>query len=38
MEELRLPDAVDTVICGADDGWRNNPKHVEQFKDKINCV
>jgi len=33
-----VPDAVDTVICAADDGWRNHPKHVEQFRDKINCV
>jgi len=32
------PDAVDTVICAPDDGWRNQPKHVEQFKDKIICV
>ena len=33
-----VPDAVDTVICASDDGWRNHPKHVEQFMDKINCV
>ena len=33
-----VPDAVDTVICAPDDGWRNHPKHVEQFTDKINCV
>jgi len=33
-----VPDAVDTVICANDDGWRNHPKHVEQFTDKINCV
>ena len=33
-----VPDAVDTVICAADDGWRDHPKHVEQFTDKINCV
>jgi len=26
------------VICTPDDGWRNHPKHVEQFTDKINCV
>ena len=29
---------VDTVICAPDDGWRNHPKHVEQFTDKIDCV
>ena len=34
---LLLP-AVDTVVCAPDDGWRYNPKHVEQFPDKINCV
>jgi len=33
-----VPDAVDTVICAPDDGWRNHPKHVEQFTDKINCL
>ena len=33
-----IPDAVDTVICASDDGWRNHPKHVEQFTDKINCI
>ena len=33
-----VPDAADTVICADDDGWRNHPKHVEQFIDKINCV
>ena len=33
-----VPHAVDTVICSPDDGWRNHPKHVEQFTDKINCV
>jgi len=33
-----VPDAVDTVICAPDDGWRDHPKHVEQFTDKINCV
>ena len=25
-------------VCVTDDGWRNNPKHVEQFTDEINCV
>jgi len=29
---------VDTVICAPDDGWRNHPKHVDQFTDKINRV
>jgi len=33
-----VPDAVDRVICAPDDGWRDHPKHVEQFTDKINCV
>ena len=32
-----MPDAVDTVICAPDDGWRYHPKHVEQFQ-VINCV
>jgi hypothetical protein len=27
------PDAVDTVVCGLDDGWKYHPKHVEQFPD-----
>ena len=34
----QIPDAVDTVVCAPDDGWRNHPKHVEQFPDKINRV
>jgi hypothetical protein len=29
------PDAVDTVVCAPDDGWRNHPKHVEKFPDKL---
>ena len=33
-----MPDAVNTVICVPDDGWRNHPKHVEQFTYKINCI
>jgi len=33
-----VPDAVDTVICAPDDGWRNHTKHVEQFTDKIDRV
>jgi len=28
-----MPDAVDTVVCTPDDGWRSHPKHVEQFPD-----
>jgi hypothetical protein len=27
----QIPDAVDTVVCAPDDGWRYYPKHVEQF-------
>jgi len=34
----QIPDAVDTVDCAPDDGWRYHPKHVEQFPDEINCV
>jgi hypothetical protein len=34
----QIPDAVDTVVCAPDDGWRYHPKHVEQFPDEINCV
>jgi hypothetical protein len=33
-----MPDAIDTVVCAPDDGCRYHPKHVEQFRDKINCV
>jgi hypothetical protein len=33
-----MPDAVDTVVCAPDDGWRCHPKRVEQFPDIINCV
>jgi hypothetical protein len=29
-----LPDAVDTVVCAPDDGWKYHPKHAEQFPDK----
>jgi hypothetical protein len=25
----QIPDAVDTVVCAPDDGWRYHPKHVE---------
>ena len=28
-----MPDAVHTVVCAPDDGWRYRPKHVEQFPD-----
>jgi len=28
-----VPDAVDTVVCAPDDGWRYHPKHVEQFSE-----
>jgi hypothetical protein len=33
-----MPDAVDKVVCAPDDEWRYDPKHVDQFPDKINCV
>jgi hypothetical protein len=29
----QIPDAVDTVVCVPDDGWKYHPKHVEQFPD-----
>jgi hypothetical protein len=29
----QIPDAVDTVICAPDDGWKYHPKHAEQFPD-----
>jgi hypothetical protein len=29
----KIPDAVDTVVCAPDNGWRYHPKHVEQFPD-----
>jgi hypothetical protein len=32
------PDAVDTVVWAAEDGWWYHQKHVEHFPDKINCV
>ena len=35
---VKIPDAVDTVVCAPDDGWWYHPKHVEQSPDKINCV
>jgi hypothetical protein len=33
-----MPHAVDTVVCAPDNGWWYNPKHVEQFTYKINCL
>jgi len=33
-----VPDVVGAVTCAPDDGWRDRPKHVERFTDKINCV
>jgi len=35
---VQIPDALDTVACAPDDGWRYHPKHVEQFPDIINCI
>jgi len=29
----QIPDAVDTVVCAPDGGWKYHPKHVEQFPD-----
>jgi hypothetical protein len=29
----QIPDAVDTVVCAPDDGWKYHPKHEEQFPD-----
>jgi hypothetical protein len=29
----QIPDAVDTVVCAPDYGWKDHPKHVEQFPD-----
>jgi hypothetical protein len=28
-----MSDAVNTVVCAPDDGWKYHPKHVEQFPD-----
>jgi hypothetical protein len=28
-----MPDAVDTVVCAPDDGWKYHPKRLEQFAD-----
>jgi hypothetical protein len=30
----QIPDAVDTVVCAPDDGWKYHPKRVEQYPDK----
>jgi hypothetical protein len=30
---LQIPDAVDTVLCAPDVGWKYHPKHVEEFRD-----
>ena len=29
----QISDAVNTVVCAPDDGWKYHPKHVEQFPD-----
>jgi hypothetical protein len=29
----QILNAVDTVVCAPDDGWRYHPKYVEQFPD-----
>jgi hypothetical protein len=29
----QIPDAVETVVCAPDDGWKYHPKYVEQFPD-----
>jgi hypothetical protein len=29
----QIPDAIDTVVCPPNDGWKYHPKHVEQFPD-----
>jgi hypothetical protein len=28
-----MPDAIDTVVCAPEDGWKYHPKHIEQFPD-----
>ena len=30
---VQIPDAVDTVVCTPDNGWKYHLKHVEQFPD-----
>jgi uncharacterized protein with ACT and thioredoxin-like domain len=27
-----IPDAVDTVVCAPDDGWKYHPKYVSSFQ------
>jgi hypothetical protein len=29
----QIPDAVETVVCAPDYGWKYHPKYVEQFAD-----
>jgi hypothetical protein len=29
----QIPDAVGTVVCAPDDGWKYHPKHVGKFPD-----
>jgi hypothetical protein len=29
----QIPNAVDTVVCALDDGWKYHPKRVERFPD-----
>jgi hypothetical protein len=33
-----IPDAVDTVVCVPDDGWKYHRKHIERFPGKINYL
>ena len=33
-----MPDTVDTVLWAPDDGWRYQPKNVEQLQIKMNCI
>jgi hypothetical protein len=28
-----MADAVDTVVCAPNDGWKYHPKHADQFPD-----
>jgi hypothetical protein len=30
---VKIPDALDTVVCAPDDGWKYHWIHVEQFPD-----
>jgi hypothetical protein len=29
----QITDALNTVVCAPDDGWKNHPKHIEYFQD-----